>query len=231
MEPTDPIEAALALRKSDTLASLIMRKLEARILKGEIKAGERLNEVTLAAEFGVSRGPIREAARLLERNNLVEVVVNRGSFVRRIDEEQLLELYDLRGALTWLACGEAAANRDPDSVAKLQTLTGEMERAAEAENAADYYELNLEFHETLMTMASNERLAIAYDALVKEAHLFRQQSLTQRTEMDASNAEHRAIVTAIEAGDVDRARAAGFDHVMHGKARFLETGRPAPPHE
>lgn len=221
MSDINEVNAALNLRKSASLATLIQRSLEGRILSGEIKAGERLNEAALAEEFGVSRGPIREAARLLERSNLVESIANRGSYVRKIPLKGVLDIYDLRASLTWLACGAAAEKRNEDDLAVLLDLVEQMDAAAEVENTAEYYDLNIRFHRELTAIADNQRMAETYDGLVKEAHLFRQASLVQHEEMAASNIEHRAIVTAIVAGDVDAARAAGFAHVAAGKERFL----------
>ena len=71
-------------------------ELERMILDGEVAAGERLNELTLAEQMGVSRGPVREAARLLENSGLVTYLPNRGFFVRKFSAEELDNLYELR---------------------------------------------------------------------------------------------------------------------------------------
>src|SRR3546814_10362376 len=82
----------IRLHREQTLAQLIAERLEAKILRGDIKSGDRLNEAALAAEFGVSRGPIREAARTLERSGLVNTVANRGSLDRKKHTSELQSL-------------------------------------------------------------------------------------------------------------------------------------------
>ena len=96
----DPIR----LYQGSTLANLVTERLEQKIGTGDLQPGERLNEVALATELGVSRGPIRESIRILERKGLVTVVANRGAFVRRIDRNDMVDLYLLRGVVTGLAC-------------------------------------------------------------------------------------------------------------------------------
>src|SRR5919112_4175651 len=93
----------LRIRRTESLTSLIRRELELMIETGELKAGDRLNENALAARLGVSRGPVREACRGLEQSGLVDVVVNRGVFIREVSSREAAELYELRAVLYGLA--------------------------------------------------------------------------------------------------------------------------------
>ena len=103
--------AALEMRRSHSLATLVQQEIERLILDGDLKAGERLNENALAARLGVSRGPIREATRGLEKAGLVKLVVNRGAFVREIGLAEASEIYDLRALMFGLACQRVAARQ------------------------------------------------------------------------------------------------------------------------
>ncbi|MFC7609627.1 GntR family transcriptional regulator [Teichococcus aestuarii] len=94
----------LHIVRTQSLASLVADELERMILSGEIPPGTRLNEQALAARLGVSRGPVREAVRGLDRSGLVVTVVNQGSFVRQLSAEEAMDVYDLRVALTGYAC-------------------------------------------------------------------------------------------------------------------------------
>src|SRR5579872_6983192 len=96
--------------RAQSLSSMAAEALERMIINGELQAGDRINESTLAAMFGISRGPIREACRSLEKSNLVRVVANRGVFVREISVAQAAEIYDVRAHLFGLA-GRLAASR------------------------------------------------------------------------------------------------------------------------
>lgn len=220
-----PDQDLLSLRQSATLSSLVAERIEGIILTGKLAAGERINEAVLAREFGVSRGPIREAARLLASHGLVEFVANKGAFVRELSRTEMLEIYDLRALLTGHACQLAALNPDRD-LNPLDVILGDMAHAADEDDAAAYYKLNLAFHEALVVQAHSPRLRSMLDSLIKEAHLFRQVSLRRHPDMIQSNIEHENILTAIRVGDGDAARQWGETHVRAGKQRFEDAATP-----
>ncbi|HEY4192096.1 MAG TPA: GntR family transcriptional regulator, partial [Mesorhizobium sp.] len=90
------MRSELEFLQKHSLTSVLQRELETLILSGEFSPGERLNENALAARFSVSRGPVREVCRALAEKGLLELIPNRGVFMRRIDEAEAAELYDLR---------------------------------------------------------------------------------------------------------------------------------------
>src|SRR3546814_3610450 len=127
------------------------------IVSGELSGGDRLNETLLAERFGVSRGPVREACRGLERSGLIRFVANRGVFVREMDVKEALELFDVRAALFALA-GKTLAPRLADAqVQRLAALIGEMSAAADADDVNAYYPLNLELHTLLIDSYGNDQ--------------------------------------------------------------------------
>lgn len=210
---------ALSVRQNSTLSSLLAERIEVSILSGELAAGERINEAVLAKQYGVSRGPIREAARLLAAQGFVEFVANKGAYVREVSREDLLEIYDLRAVLTGHACRLAAKNKD-GSLGALKALHHEMDEAARADAPEEYYRLNLAFHDALIALADSPRLTVMLQSLIKEAHLYRQVSLARHPDMAQSNVEHGKILAAIEKGDPRAAAREGEAHVRAGKERF-----------
>lgn len=211
---------ALEIVRTRSLTSLVQQEIERMILAGQIKAGERLNEQSLATKLGVSRGPIREATRGLERAGLVTAVVNHGVYVRKVSRDEAFELYDLRALLTGFACARLADAATDAQRKHLASLVRRMESAAKASNSTAYYALNLEFHDVLMRYAGNARAKQIDESLIKEMHLFRQRSLVAPVNMRESNAEHQIIIDAIVAGDVEAARRAGEAHVSGGRRRY-----------
>ena len=214
--------AAIMLSRSQSLTAIVCDEIERRILKGEMKAGERFNEQSLANALGVSRGPVREARRFLEKAGLVVSSPGRGTFVRRINQTELAENYDLRALLTGFACvriAEAGTTRHKNALA---ALVGRMETAINAEDETTYYALNVEFHNLLMVHAKHKAAERIYQDLIKESHLSRQMSLARKPKMKESNAEHAEMVEAIIARDTERARIAGERHVQNGKQRWLD---------
>jgi DNA-binding GntR family transcriptional regulator len=217
---TDDLPDPIRLYQGSTLANLVTERLGRKIAAGELQPGERLNEVALAAELGVSRGPIRESIRILERKGLVTVIANRGAFVRRVDHDDMTDLYLLRGVITGLACQLAAERADAAGIAALEAQVTAMDEAARAGDRDRYYALNLAFHDRLVDTSGSARVHALNEQLVNQAHLFRRGSLVQAADMAQSNEEHRRIVDAIAARDAALARRLGEAHVAAGWRRF-----------
>lgn len=209
----------LEILKSQSLTTLLKAEIERLILNGGYGAGERINENALAARFGVSRGPVREACRALAELGLVELIPNRGMFIRRIEPHEAQELYDVRAGLFGLAARLLAHTVTEEQLAEMEALLDHMDAAAQALD--DYYPLNLRLHDLIIEFTGNERLIVAYRQLVKELHLFRARGLVQGGGLAVSNAEHRAIVAALRARDPLAAFEAAYRHVENGKSRML----------
>ncbi|EAR52676.1 regulatory protein GntR, HTH:GntR, C-terminal [Oceanicola granulosus HTCC2516] len=211
----------LAILKTVSLTSALERELERLIIKGELSPGERLNEIQLANRFGTSRGPLREAMRSLEAKGFVNVIRNRGVFVRQLTLEEAREIYEVRGTLFGLAARLVCENMTPELMADLRAQVDAMQAAADANDFDAYYPLNLEFHATIMQRADNKTMEAEYLRLVSKLHLFRARSLVQGGGLPVSNTEHHRILAALEAGDADAAHLAGWHHVDAAKKRMM----------
>jgi len=211
----------LTVVRTVSLTNALEKQIERLIVEGELAPGERLNEIQLAARFGTSRGPLREATRSLEAKGFVEVVRNRGVFVRQLSVEEALEVYDVRAALFGLAGRLLAQKMNDELLAKLNGQLDAMEAAAGKGDFESYYPLNLEFHLTIVQSAGNRTLLAEYQRFVKKMHLFRAKSLVQGGGLAVSNREHREMVDALASGDFERAHATHWRHVERAKARLL----------
>lgn len=225
LPPMEILLPQLASLRATSLASVLTQELERMVLGGEIGPGTRLNENQLAARFGVSRGPIREAVRALEGAGLVESVPNRGVFVRRLGVREVRELYDVRAALFGLAGRLMAERATPAELERLRGLIRAMETATETRNFEAYYPLNLEFHGAIVDGSGNLTLAQQYRAFVRKLNLFRARSLVQGGGLAVSNREHREMFSAIEARDASWAHEAHWRHVAAAKDRLLAVVR------
>ena len=210
-------------RRQRPLVLEVRDELERMILNGAIPGGERLNENTLAEQMGVSRGPVREAARSLEREGLVETVANQGVFVRKLSVEEALELYNLRALIAGYLCAQLSEIADPAIIRELRAFVSDMDAAIAAGDEQRYFETNLAFHDWIAAASGRTRAQTLYAALVKEVRLLRLRVLTGEASLRLSNAEHQRIVDAIESGDPDRAHEEGARHHSNGKKRLLET--------
>lgn len=210
-------------RRQRPLVLEVRDELERMILGGEVGGGERLNEYSLAEQMGVSRAPVREAARSLERDGLVTTVANQGVFVRKLTMDDALELYDLRAMIAGYLCARVAGTGDARVADELRGFVDRMAEAAAAGDEDAYFATNLEFHDRIASASGAGRAAALYVALGKEVRLLRHRVLQGEESLSVSNDEHDRIVTAIERGDSDAARAAGEGHHLNGKKRLLET--------
>lgn len=217
----------IASRRSSSLTAIVLREVERMIVSGDLQSGERINEQQLATRLGVSRGPIREALRALERSGLVHSIANVGTFVRQVGLEEASEMYDMRAVVFGFACACLAERATAQEKAELDRLVEAMDEAVEAGDASEYYRLNLRFHDLIMEFSGHRRADQIYQSLVREGHLFRQRSLQPVASMRESNQEHRAMLAAIVAGDPAAARRTSEAHHFGGRRRWMATLAPA----
>jgi DNA-binding GntR family transcriptional regulator len=206
---------------SEGLSRNIAEQLKQLIYAGEFKAGDRLNEAALAVRMGTSRGPIREAIRILTGTGLVTPVVNRGVFVRQVSIREMLEIYDLRALVFGFAAARAAENVTDAHRAGIESLLDGMDQAAQAGDSGLYYELNLQFHEAVLLLADSRRAHQLYDSYVKELHLYRRQNFNAPGNMRRSNVEHRKLYEAISKGNPAKAKQYAEEHIQAGRQRLL----------
>jgi DNA-binding GntR family transcriptional regulator len=205
------------------LALGISEQLKQLIYSGEILPGERLNEAALALRMGTSRGPIREAIRILAGFGIVTAVPNKGVFVRKISVREMLEIYELRALVFGFAAQRATERLTADNRIELERLLKAMDRACETGDGNGYYSLNLEFHALILTLSNNKRAHQAYVDYVNELHLFRRKYFDSPGNMRKSNVEHWQIYEAISSGSEARAKTTAERHVLSGRQRLLST--------
>ena len=206
-----------------SLPGTIAEQIKQLIYAGEFKAGDRLNEAALALRMGTSRGPIREAIRILAGTGLVTAVMNRGVFVRQVSIREMLEIYELRALVFGFAAERAAEHVTEGDRRQFEALLDGMDLACEAGDNDLYYNLNLEFHALVLALAHSERAERQYHDYVKELHLFRRRNFNKPGNMRSSNIEHRRIYEAISKGAKAKAKAQAQAHIQAGRQRLLAT--------
>ena len=221
MVPATAHASAIELLQSHSLTTLVQRELERRILAGDLSPGDKLNEEALAAQFNVSRGPVREAFRALESSGLVRTEKNRGVFVRQVSIDEADEIYEVRAGLDELIGRLLAARIQPGQLTQLRELLKKMQQAARARSVERYYPLNVQFHDMLAQFTGNGTLLNHYRRLVNELHLYRRETLARGPDsFPISTREHAAIVDALARRDGDRAGKLMYDHAMESRERL-----------
>lgn len=187
-------------------ADIIADELEEMIFDGTFVDGDRLDEISLAAQFKVSRTPLREAFQRLAVSGLVEQIPRRGVFVRQPGPVELMEMFEVMAELE-ASCARLAAVRITDEALDDLNATNERCQAAvDQQDSSEYYTENERFHNVLYRQSGNSFLEQECLRLHKRLKPFRRVQLRLRGRMRQSLAEHRAIVQAL--ADEDGARAA-----------------------
>jgi phosphonate utilization transcriptional regulator len=222
---------AIRLVQSSSLATLVQHEIERMILAGDLPAGARLTEASIAERLGVSRGPVREAFRALEGSGLVRVEKNRGVCVRQVSLQEADEIYELRAVLDEFVGRRLAQTATPPQIRELRQMVERMEKASARNDVDAYLAANLDFHDRMVELTGNTKLLVTYRRLVNELHLFRRTTLAQGGALPVSTREHREIVDRIAAGQAAAAGRALFEHVAASRTRMHKIygdGRDAP---
>lgn len=210
---------AVIPRSGNSFSDRVERALRDRILHGEVAPGARLNEVEIAGELGVSRGPIREALQRLASDGLVELQAHRGAFVRRLGPAEVRDLFEVRMALETTAA-RLAAQRATD--AQLADLDALVHAGAEPIGHADVrFQGARDLHARLAEATGNPALAAHLTLVNQELRLLRTRSGEVPARAEHAVAEHAAIVAAVRAGDADGAAAAMEAHLRSALTHAL----------
>lgn len=205
-----------SIRRAESLREI----LEGDIATGLYPAGTRLDEVTLAKRFNVSRTPIREALIELSVAGLVEIRPRRGAFVREIGIPRLIEMFEVMAELEAM-CGRLAARRiSPSELADLNAAHEACNKASADGDPDAYFHANQTFHEAIYKASHNEFLAEQARNLQNQLKAYRRLQLRVRNRVFSSLSEHQKIVDAIANGDAEGAEESLRAHVLIQGERF-----------
>ncbi len=207
--------------QSAVRSDMVQAEIERMILAGELRAGDHIGEQALADRLDVSRGPVREACRALQRARMVEIVPNKGVFVRRVGLEDVLEVFEIRAHLASIAAMSAIDEINRRMCDEMRDLIERMDETVPVNDADRYLELNLRFHNRIFEVSGNRRLLEMEKDLAKEVRIFRRQALTYGGQLAERNDEHRRILEALISGDRWRATTLLHQHVRNGGERLL----------
>lgn len=213
-----------------TKAEAVYRETRWRILTGALPPATAVNQAELAAEFGVSQTPVREALLRLESEGLVVFVAHSMVRVSPLDLQEFDELYAIRVNLDSFAGQLAAANRTPEDVTKLKDLL-----ASKAAGLDDRLQRNLEFHRSIYRASGNKQLTMLLDQLWDRTERYRivlvaKEAGSPQYHGSHSDEDHRAIAMALFEGDGEKVAALLRQHVQqsHDLIRSMLEDRSVP---
>lgn len=205
-------------------------RIRSRILSGDLRDGVRIVERDLAAEMGTSRGPIRDALRILELEGFVITTPRRGTRVASLTTADALEILAIRKALEPVAVGFLLDRNDAAHFARLDAVIARLEDAAAADDWQAAIAVDLEFHTLIFELSGQRRLLRIWDSLkTPMSALFGKLHLHYQNIAEVP-ARHRALLASIRSGDRSRALAHSAEHVVAFQASLLDNMPAEPPH-
>ena len=194
----------------------VAEKLREQIFAHELAPGSWLDEQNLAAAFGISRTPMREAIKVLASEGLVTTKMNKGAYVTEVDRRDLEQIFTVLSLLEGQAAKETAMKATEDQLTQLDNLHHRLEKAAADRDTVQFFEINVKFHELIQEIAGNKWMNGVIEDLRKVLKLQRRDSLSRNGRLMSSLIEHREILQAILKRDPQEAELAMRKHLARG---------------
>ena len=203
------------------LRDVVFQTLRKAILTGKLKPGERLMEIQLADQLGVSRTPLREAIHKLEQEGLVTMMPRRGARVAQISEKGLKDVLEVRRALD-VFCAELACDRiTEDEELRLREACKAFEDATKTKDATIIAKADVAFHDIIIGSTGNERLISTVNNLAEQIYRYRFEYIKDDSQHARLIEEHRQLMDAILSKNRERAGKAARIHIDNQEQSIL----------
>lgn len=211
----------IKLDKYKPLREIVFETLREAIIQGRLRPGERMMEIQLAEEMGVSRTPVREAIRKLELEGFVVMVPRKGAYVAGISVKDIVDVFEVRAALEALAAGLAAERITGEEMEELERSLVQINEVSSRDSIDDIVALDSSFHDIIYRSSRNERLIQIVTHLQEQIHRFRTASLSQPGRTKWALDEHKKIVEAISDRNVELAQSLAREHIESAEQSML----------
>ena len=215
------------------LADEIATNLRELIISGELTPGTRIIEAEVASQLGVSRGPLREALRILETEGLLESIPGRGSFVIQTSKRDIQELYSLRCILEEEAMRLAIDNGTKDDFDRLQKTVESMLKAAEEQRQREVREFDYQFHSQIWEIADHILLRNVLESITIQVRMYLAVQTQLYDDLPDGVFDHQLILQALRNREKDTAVQLLKDHLELAAQVVLDyfEGSQSQPHE
>ncbi|MBQ9014803.1 MAG: GntR family transcriptional regulator [Firmicutes bacterium] len=210
------------MRGNRSLAEEVTEILRNRILHGEYAMGEKLTENIIAAELKVSRTPIRDAFRQLEKEQLIEYIPNKGCFARGFSKEDMKDIYAVRAAVEELAIRRVISCADARAIRQLEEQLERMRVYTQQNNYEKLLQANEEFHLMIYRMTESRFIVQTMKTYQEYVHLARKEALKKEQYLTEIYEEHEALFQAIAARDEAAAIEAARTHLKNSSQRAMD---------
>ena len=213
----------LNLDEYKPLRDVVFENLRGAIVEGKLKPGQRLMEVQLAEQLGVSRTPVREAIRKLELEGLVIMLPRKGAYVANMSLKDVIDVLEIRASLEGLAASLSAERITDEDIKKLEAIMEEFKDSADESNIEALLKKDVEFHECIFKSTNNQKLHQLINSLWEQVYRFR---VTYVSDYDSTVniiEEHKMILDAIKRGDSELAKKYAMEHIQTAENFMIES--------
>jgi len=196
--------ASFRPQESLSIGAQLHRILRAAIIRGELVPGQAISEIEMSKKFAISRQPVREAFIKLGEERLIEVLPQRGTYIRKISVKEVLDARHLREVIEVSIVREVAEKHDAALIKTLRSLIAEQRKVKHGDNQA-FLLLDEEFHRTLALHAGREYMWRVTESIKAQMNRVRFLTFDSATPMPQLTDEHSGVVDAIEAGNANLA--------------------------
>ncbi|GAA3167386.1 MULTISPECIES: GntR family transcriptional regulator [Streptomyces] len=211
-----------ALSAQEHLRDRVANALRAALIAGDLRPGMIYSAPALAADFGVSATPVREAMLDLAREGLVEAVRNKGFRITELTDQDLDDFTELRAMIEVPTVGRIARMGKTRELTALRPLAQAIVTAAAEHDIIGYLEADRRFHLELLGLAGNRRLVEEVSSLRKRSRLFGLNRLAETGQLTASAEEHIRLLDLVIAGDAERAETCMLTHMSHVRSLWAD---------
>jgi len=212
------------LQNHRPLREIVYEELKREILIGEIAPGTRMMEIELADEMGVSRTPVREAIRKLEKEGLVTIEPRKGAYASDVSIKDMVDVLEVREDLEAMAAAMAARKVSDEEKKVLIEATLEYQAAVESGKTEDIIRCDEKFHQLIVNCSGNKTLIQLFSQVQELALRFRYLYYDDFSRYKNMPMEHREIEEAILSGNFEEARVAAGEHVKKLKQFVIDEG-------
>jgi DNA-binding GntR family transcriptional regulator len=206
----------------NTLAKQVVRAVRHQIFSGVLRPNQRVVEAEIAAEMGISRGPVREALAELEKEGLIITYPRKGTYVKSFELKDIEEIYTLRALLEGFGVSLALDCLKEQDLAYLRDLLDRIVEMAEKKDVIEVSSLNMQFHKKIMELSNHKRLYDSWQSLLAQTQMLSAMTTEYYTSLIDIEKSHKILLDALVTGDREHIKKNFEHHILKSMNELLD---------
>lgn len=205
-----------------TMSKQVVRAIRHQIFSGVLRPNQRVVEAEIAAEMGISRGPVREAFAELEKEGLIITYPRKGTYVQSFELKDIEEIYTLRALLEGFAVSLALDRLQEQDLAYLRDLLDQIVEMAEKKDVIEVSRLNMQFHKKIMELSNHKRLYDSWQSLLAQTQMLSAMTTEYYTSLIDIRKSHEILLDALATGDRDHIKRSFEHHILKSMNELID---------